>query len=170
MDATAGGKILIRIAGAADAPTIGALATRVTREYVLPDQPPAAHAALFDFFSEHGIGTRIAAGHRFHVAEIDGVLAGAIGTRDDAHVHLLFVDTAFQHRGIARALWHAALAACIESARPARITVNSSAYAVPVYRRLGFDVAGAPITGDDIVATPMVYLIEAEESATTRSG
>ena len=148
----------IRLAEIGDAPAIAEMSARVLHVHVLPEQPAPARAQLLEYFSAEAIGQRIAAGHRHHLAVIEGRIAGAIGTRGDAHVHLLFVDLDFQRRGVARALWQAALAACVNAAQPAVITVNSSAYAVPVYRRLGFELASEVTRHDDILATPMTFI------------
>ena len=61
--------------------------------------------------------------------EIVGVLAA-----DSKHIYLLFVSGQYHRRGIARKL----LDMMIEYYGPPEITVNSSPYAVEVYRRLGF--------------------------------
>ncbi|HEY0230502.1 MAG TPA: GNAT family N-acetyltransferase [Dokdonella sp.] len=150
----------IRLAGVADAAAISALVIEAARRFVFPDQSPAAIEHLLAWMGAQAIGERIASGHRHHVAEIDQAVVGVVGTRDDCHVHLLFVDERFQRRAIARQLWNAALAACCASTRPpARITVASSAHAVPVYRRLGFVDDGAPVCKDDVVAIPMVFSV-----------
>jgi len=147
----------IRLATTEDAPRISALATRLSWAHVLTDQPPAGVDKLLVWMSPDAVAGRIAAGHRHHVAEVGAVLAGAIGTRDDSHVHLLFVDDSFQRRGIARALWQVARDACVVAANPERITVNASAFAVAAYRRLGFVDLGPQQQRDDVIATPMAY-------------
>ena len=149
----------IRLATVADAPAISALVTRLTRSHVLPDQPPGAADKLLAWMAPEAIAARIAAGHRHHVALVGALVAGVIGTRDGSHVHLLFVDVPFQRHGIARALWQAALAACRAAARPGHITVNASAFAVPVYLRLGFVALGPPEQRDGLVATPMAFTL-----------
>jgi len=83
-------------------------------------------------------------------------LVGAVAIRDFCHVSLLFVDKAYQHRGIAKELFAKALAICIhEDPELDGITVNSSPYAVPIYKRLGFEVIGESTTNDGITFVPM---------------
>ncbi len=149
-----------RVAEATDAPAISALVTASTRQHILPDQPPAAADVLLPWMAADAIGARIAAGHRHHVAEIGSRIVGVIATRDDSHVHLLFVDDASQRRGIATLLWQHALDACRSNAQVARITVNSSAGAVAVYRRLGFAETGPARCGNGVMSTPMEFRIE----------
>ena len=136
---------------------ISALVTRLTQRYVLPDQPPVAADRLIGWMAANAIAERIALGHRHHVAEIDGALAGVVATRDNSHMHLLFVDTRYHRRGIARALWQVARDACVEAGHSGAISVNASAYAVPAYLRLGFVALGPPETRDGIVTMPLEY-------------
>ena len=101
---------------------------------------------------------RVAAGHFLLLAEQDERLAGVIELRNHDHVSLLFVDEAFQHRGIARDLLSRALAVA-RPARPAleRVTVNSSRFAVLAYERLGFRQTGPERTVNGIVFIPMAH-------------
>ncbi len=147
----------IRLATTADAVAISALVTRLTRQYVLPDQPQAAAVRLIGWMAASAIAERIDLGDRHHVAEIDGVLVGVVATRDNSHMHLLFVDTCYQRRGIARALWRVARDACIEAGHSGPISVNASAFAVPTYLRFGFVALGPQETHEGIVTTPLEY-------------
>jgi GNAT superfamily N-acetyltransferase len=149
----------IRLARIDDARAIGVLVRRLTRRYILPDQTAAAGTLLLATMSAAAIRRRIDAGFRFHVAEIDGALVGVAATRDGCHLHHLFVTTRYQRQGVARALWQRALADCRRRARPRRITVNASAFAVPAYRRMGFAETGvARAHPNGIVTTPMAWV------------
>ncbi len=58
-------------------------------------------------------------------------LIGAIATRNSGkHIALFFVEGKNQHQGVGKRLF--------ETVRTDNMTVNSSPYAVPVYKRLGF--------------------------------
>ena len=64
------------------------------------------------------------------------------------------------HRqGIARALFSAVRDFCRTDPAVSRITVNSSPYAVEIYRRLGFTATDAERVTDGIRFTPMTYLL-----------
>jgi GNAT superfamily N-acetyltransferase len=156
--------VAIRLAVACDAAAISELVSRLTRIHVLPEQPEGAAEKLLAWMTTAAIAQRIAMGHRYHVAESAGALAGVAAIRDNVHLYLLFVDTSFQRRGTAKALWQAALAACIESAQPQRITVNASAFAVPVYLRLGFALLGPADVREGVKSTPMVFAIDGSDS------
>lgn len=149
----------IRLAGASDAPAISELVSRLTRVRILPEQPEGAAERLLSWMAPEALAARIAAGHRYHVAEIGTVLTGVAAIRDNAHLYLLFVDEPFQRRGIARALWNTALAACIDAVQAQRITVNASAYALPAYHRLGFVELRPAELRDGLITTPMVFSV-----------
>lgn len=78
-------------------------------------------------------------------------LVGVIGIRPPAHISLLFVDPTYHRQGIARSLYQAASAAMEEQA----MTVNSSPFAIPVYRRLGFKETAEEQTVNGIRFIPM---------------
>jgi GNAT superfamily N-acetyltransferase len=94
-------------------------------------------------------------GYRYHVAVDEGVLAGAIAVRDNRHVYHLFVAESFQKRGLARQLWTIARDASLAAGNPGEFTVNSSRFAVSVYRRFGFAESGPPDERNGVVSVPM---------------
>ena len=68
-------------------------------------------------------------------------LVGAVALIDFCHVSLLFVDKEYQCMGIGKTLFVKALELCLQKNQELReITVNSSTYAVPIYKRLGFNI------------------------------
>lgn len=146
-----------RLAGPQDAVAIGVLARRVTRRWILPDQPASAAPPLLCGMSARVIRNKILAGQRFHLAcQDDGRLLGVAAMRDDSHLFQFFVSTRAQRHGIARRLWQRVMRDAIRRAGTRRFTLNSSAMAEPVYRRLGF-VSSGPVTVADtgLVTQPM---------------
>lgn len=86
----------------------------------------------------------------FEENEIKGVIA----TRNSGnHIALFFVDGRYHKQGIGKSLFQKVLA---ESTYD-EITVNSSPYAVEVYRHLGFCETDTEQTEDGIRYTPMKY-------------
>lgn len=81
-------------------------------------------------------------------------LVGVIATGNEGkHIALFFVDGSYHRQGIGKLLFEKVLEECTAN----EITVNSSPYAVEVYRHLGFtDTAKEQIT-DGMRYTPMVY-------------
>jgi len=87
----------------------------------------------------------------------DNRIIGVIGTRDRFHVSLMFVDKNHHHQGIARALFDTVLAD-LKSQLPGKffvMTVNSSPYAVEVYRRFGFEATATEQVNKGIRFVPM---------------
>ena len=139
----------IRPLNPADIPAAAALLRRAAEAFILHESTPEGAAAFLAEQSEEGLRGRIAGGHVYHVAEVDGELAGFIGIRERSHLYHLFVDARFHRRGIARRLWETALAAALGEGHPGCFTVNASNHALAFYTALGF-VATAP-TQDGIV-------------------
>lgn len=84
----------------------------------------------------------------------DDKLIGIIATRNaGGHIALFFVDGAYQHQGIGRALWNAIL----DENAVKEITVHSSLYAVDIYKKLGFVQTDATQDENGIQYIPMVY-------------
>lgn len=86
----------------------------------------------------------------FEENEIKGVIAtGNSGN----HIALFFVDGSYHKQGIGKSLFQKVLAESTDD----EITVNSSPYAVEVYRHLGFCETDIEQTEDGIRYTPMKY-------------
>ena len=147
----------IRLATPGDAAALQALLIRLLDAHVLPEQDAAGVAALSTFASIDRIVVRMQAGLHHHLAECEGTRVGVSALRDDGHLVMLFVDTPFQRRGLARRLWQAALADVLTRSDPERITVNASGFAVPVYERMGFVRLGEPVARNSVRATPMEF-------------
>lgn len=87
-----------------------------------------------------------------YIARIDGKLVGMIATRNEGkHITLLFTHSDFFKRGIARKLFEK-----VTSLTNSDITVNSSPYAVEVYKRFGFEIVEPEKEEDGIKFTKMI--------------
>lgn len=81
-------------------------------------------------------------------------MTGIIATRNEGrHIALFFVDGAYHNQGIGRSLWNTVLADNTEKS----ITVNSSLYAVEVYKKLGFVITDEVQEDGGIQYVPMEY-------------
>jgi pimeloyl-ACP methyl ester carboxylesterase/predicted GNAT family N-acyltransferase len=81
-------------------------------------------------------------------------MAGVAATRNNGnHIALLFVDSRYHRRGVARKLFETVR----QDAAPGPITVNSSPYAAEAYRRLGFQDTDAERLTNGIRYIPMKY-------------
>lgn len=79
-------------------------------------------------------------------------LIGVIATRSEGtHIALFFVDSSYHRQGVGRQLVQTIQSAC----RSNKMTVNSSPYAVPIYRKLGFYDVGKEQVVNGLRFTPM---------------
>jgi GNAT superfamily N-acetyltransferase len=102
---------------------------------------------------------RCAEGHVVLVAEQDGRIVGMLELRGFAHIALLFAET--PGRGVGRALYEEALLMCRDRAgATGQIRAHASRYAVPIYRKLGFEAEGPERTENGITYVPMVACYE----------
>ena len=75
-------------------------------------------------------------------------LLGVIATRNNGkHIALFFVDGRYHQQGIGKQLF--------QTVRTGKMTVNSSPYAVAVYRKLGFEAVNAEQVVTGLRFTPM---------------
>lgn len=132
-------ELIVSLATAADSAQIAVMIEEVFREFNAASMLPEGQAEFLEFIRPGNINSRLSAGACMFVAHYGGQLAGVIEVRIYSHVALLFTARRYQRRGVAKALLGAALARCRE-VRPKlkETTVNSSAYAIPIYERLGF--------------------------------
>lgn len=81
-------------------------------------------------------------------------LVGIIATRNyGSHIALFFVRGDYHRRGIGKMLFKE----CISDNKSTEITVNSSEYAVDIYKRLGFVQVGSLKDEDGIRYIPMLF-------------
>lgn len=106
-------------------------------------QPPAIGRVLTDERYDYQLG---------HVGD---ELAGVVAVRDHAHLYHLFVAAKWQGRGFGRLLWQAARKRALGKNADGAFTVNSSAFALEMYRHLGFVPAGPRAEHDGIAYIPM---------------
>jgi cyclopropane fatty-acyl-phospholipid synthase-like methyltransferase/GNAT superfamily N-acetyltransferase len=145
-----------RLMAEAEAPAVCELVTRSFGDFIAPDYSSEGVTEFLRYATPAAMEERVRSGGFVWVAEDAGVLAGMAEVRDDRHIALLFVDQAYQHRGIARGLVRHSVELC-RRRQPAlaQISVNSSPYAVQVYLRLGFAATGAEQEVHGIRFTPM---------------
>jgi ribosomal protein S18 acetylase RimI-like enzyme len=131
--------MLIRPMSDTDIPAAALLLRRAAEAFILHESSQEDAAAFLLDQGEAKLRERIAASYVYHVAEVDGTLAGFVGMRERSHVYGLYVDARWQRRGIARRLWETARDAALGPGHPGVFTVNASNYAVQLYEALGFE-------------------------------
>jgi len=134
------------------------LVNRVFGEFVAADYSEEGKAAFETYlqnkYTELSQGISSGKKKMWGYYQEEAIL-GVIATRDVSHISLLFVDKRHHGKGIAGQLLGAVLKELENAGGAARITVNSSPYAVEIYERLGFARAGERQEKDGILFIPM---------------
>ncbi|HAK73876.1 MAG TPA: hypothetical protein DCP36_10300 [Sporomusaceae bacterium] len=153
-------ELIIKPAAAEESEQIAAMIGKVFVEYNAASMLPEGRAKFLEFIRPANIRMRLTAGACMFVAYHGGQVVGVIEVRIYSHIALLFTARHYQRRGIAKKLLQAAIARCLEK-RPqlTSITVNSSAYAVPVYEQLGFIIRNKEQMQQGVRYLPMVLLL-----------
>lgn len=120
---------------------------RVFMQFEAPDYSPEGIATFHDFLHDPDAISTLT----FYGAYVEDMLVGVLATRGISHIALFFVEPCYQRQGIGRALFSAAKEAC----QCDTMTVNSSPYAVEIYRHLGFHALSEEQVTDGIRFTPM---------------
>ena len=116
-------------------------------------------------YSEQGIETfckfvdnkEITKSFKVYGAFEDNVLKGIIATdRRKRHISLFFVDKVSQGKGIGKKL----MSIVIDDNENSFITVNSSRYAVPIYKKIGFIKTEEEKEQDGLKFTPMKLILK----------
>lgn len=81
----------------------------------------------------------------------DNKIAGYLALKDGNYLYHLFVSEQYQGKGIAKTLWHHAIAQSPSDC----YTLRSSLFAIPVYKRFGFVEDGERGEKDGIGFQPM---------------
>jgi ribosomal protein S18 acetylase RimI-like enzyme len=139
-----------------DAPAVSDLVLRTFRTFIAPGYRTEGVQAFTGFAQPQTIQDRLKLGALGFVSIVDDCIVGMIEMRNLSHVTLLFVDSAWQRRGISRELLRLGIEICRQRNPELReVTVNSSPYAVEVYRRLGFVPTNAQQDTNGILYVPM---------------
>ena len=93
---------------------------------------------------------------KINVIEIDDKIVSMIAIRNRNHIALLFTNRDFHKKGLARKLFNDFKSSLKDGDK---ITVNSSPYAVEVYKKLGFEIIEPEQTVDGIRFTKMMMEI-----------
>ncbi|MDB5960091.1 MAG: family N-acetyltransferase [Massilia sp.] len=149
--------MLIRPMRTDDIAQVASLLRTLALAFIVHDSRPEPASTFLRENDRDGIARYVAQGFVYHVAEIDGEIAGFIGMRERQHVFHLFVGTPWQGRGVARRLWEHARAEALAAGAAPPFTVNASNYAVPAYEKLGFVRTAPMMEKNGIQFNPMQW-------------
>jgi len=146
---------VVQKAKASDAIEISQLILGVAHYFTL-DPNGAGAERFFASMSSKAIETYITnPDFDYYTCRINGELAGVVCARDGTHLFHLFVAPKYQRLGIAKHLWSHIKESRFNRSGVNEITVNSTPYAVPVYKKLGFIEADTKVERDGIAFVPM---------------
>lgn len=94
------------------------------------------------------------------LALVDQQIVGVIAMRNRNHISLLFVDDAFHRRGIGKKLLMETIKLSNVQDELTFITVNSSPYAIEIYKKLGFEITNIEQEKNGIAFIPMRMAID----------
>ncbi len=115
------------------------LVLRVFDQFVAPDYPEEGVKEFKSHVTPEQLIKRYIGDHDILVARHADRFLGVIDIRQHHHISLFFVDAEFQNQGIGKVLFQKAIVLCKKNMPELnQISVNSSPYAVPIYKRLGF--------------------------------
>jgi GNAT superfamily N-acetyltransferase len=138
-------------------PVVCDLVARVFESLIEPGFSPEGIQEFLKYVEPGALAQRAQADHFVLVAVARDEIVGMVEVRDHSHVSLFFVDAHYHRRGIGRELIQRALDICRRNRQDLQqIDVNSSPYAVPVYKKLGFRQTGAEQVKNGIRFIPMV--------------
>jgi GNAT superfamily N-acetyltransferase len=119
--------------------SFSALVRRVFDEFVAPGYTAEGNRFFCDFIEPSKIRERSLNGNILLCAKHNETIIGIIEIRDGYHICLLFVEKAWQGKGVARALFNEALRLCRDApGAPDFFEVNASPFSEEIYARLGF--------------------------------
>ncbi|MGZ8289377.1 MAG: GNAT family N-acetyltransferase [Telluria sp.] len=152
-------KMHVRDMNDSDVPGAARLLETLAREYIVHDCTPEQASTFIRDNDAASLRRLLDAGFVFHVADIDGEVAGFVGVRERRHLYHLFVAKRYHRRGIAGALWRHARDVALQGEGAACFTVNSSLHAVQVYESFGFVRSGAEQCVNGLRFNPMTLSV-----------
>ena len=135
---------------------ISAMVKRVFEDFVASDYTSDGRRRYLEFINPSTIYSRNFCGDSHTlVCRAGDRIVGILEIQGWKHILLLFVDSEFHGRGIARELLGRAIKFSKEKAESKAVTVNASPYAEPIYKKLGFVPLATQTVKDGIKYTPM---------------
>jgi predicted GNAT family N-acyltransferase len=130
------------------------LVAKVFNEFVAPEYGQDGIDEFFKFADAEAMAGRASSEQVVMIAEIGAEIVGIIEIIRNNHISLLFVSR--RGEGIAKRLLTMAIEECGKRQPGLKeVTVNSSPYAKPIYRAMGFQTTGPLQKKNGIIFVPM---------------
>lgn len=152
----------IRVAAPEDSESISKLICELVEKYIANEFSSQGREFLLSTMTADAISQNIQSGYSYHVSEVKGLLTGVVAVRDNAHLYHLFVAEQFHRKGIGKKLWQLAMNECLRDGNTGEFTVNSSAYALGMYKKLGFVAQSGPQEKNGVVFYPMKLIVRGQ--------
>ena len=137
------------------------LAEDVFMEFEAKDYPPEGTESFKSFLYCEKKEKRFLCGNLIMWGAFDGnKQIATFAIRDESHLSLAFVDKYYHRKGVATLLWNEALSYISQNKKIREVTVNSSPYGLPFYKKIGFKEVAEEQFSDGIRYIPMKYIIE----------
>lgn len=135
------------------------LVWRVFKEFVAPKYLDEGIDFFRKFIEVEHLTSNVNSGNmEFYGCLLNGKIIGVIALKNPNHISLFFVDKEFHGQGIAKHLFQLVKDKVDKSCESEKfITVNSSPYAVEMYKRLGFKALEEEQIKNGIRSTPLRY-------------
>lgn len=142
--------MVIRKIKEAEVPEAIQLVLSVFMEFEAPEYSKEGILHFQEFVHKSDISKELELYGAFHRNKIVGVIATR---KEGKHISLFFVNSDYHKQGIGRKLFEIVKKNC----KGEVLTVNSSPFAVPIYKHLGFMATDTEQIEDGIRFTPMIF-------------
>ena len=144
-----------------EAPAVVDFVLKIFNEFVAPHFSREGIDEFKQFVRSDDMLDRFKDGNPILLAELERRIIGVIELREDSHIALLFVDKAYQRRGIARELIRRSIAICRKHNPQLRtLTVNASPNAYTAYQTIGFERTDDEMVVNGIRFIPMALALD----------
>jgi GNAT superfamily N-acetyltransferase len=127
-------------------------------QFIAPDYSEEGVQEFLKYIDASKIKDRLSHDHFILAAIHQDQIVGVIEVRTFNQISLLFVRQDHQGKGVAKRLFNKSLEICRQNNTQSQtITVNSSPYAVEIYKKLGFHMVDVEKIVHGIRFTPMEF-------------
>ncbi|MGN1330256.1 MAG: GNAT family N-acetyltransferase [Clostridia bacterium] len=130
------------------------LVKKVFDEFEAPEYSDEGIKNFYKFANVENIKKLLNENLKIVIVKDYSKIIGMLAIRDNSHIGMLFVDKSYHRKGIAKYLIRYAKG--LYRMNNTDITVNSSPYAVEIYKRMGFEILSNEKETDGIRFIPMV--------------
>ncbi|HEX8965551.1 MAG TPA: GNAT family N-acetyltransferase [Patescibacteria group bacterium] len=143
-----------------DIDAIYTLVSDVFDQFVAPNYIEEGNQEFYKYLDKNAVNNRLQNNHFIILCKARGKVVGLIEVRNLNHVSMLFVNAAYQGRGIAKQLLSRALEICKkQDPQLKEVSVHSSPNSVVIYEKLGFVKVKEEQIINGIRFTPMILKI-----------